>query len=81
MELTLRVKHIIYLINSEHSWFPQTSYPVLPNAYHYILVRVYPDNNHVEIIGTKNPNKSFVVKDNELTARTNSVLTYVLYFN
>lgn len=81
MELKLRVRHILYFVNSDHAWFAQTSYAVLPNAYHYILVHTYPDNIHVELIGTKNPDKSFIVEDKQFTARVTSVFTYVLYFN
>ena len=81
MKLRLTTKHIIYYVNSTHPWFAQTSYAVLPNAYHFILVRIFEDHQHVEIIGTKNPNKSFIVKDNEVTQRCTSLFTYVLYFN
>ena len=81
MELVLRVKHTLYFVNSDHKWFADTSYPVLHNAYHYILVDIYPNSNHVELIGTKNPNKSFIVDDKQFVARVKNVFTYVLYFN
>lgn len=81
MKLRLAVKHIVYYVNSDDAWFAMTSYPVLPNAYHYILVAIFEDHKHVEIIGTKNAYKSFIVKDEDITARCTSLFTYVLYFN
>ena len=65
MELVLRVKHTLYFVNSDHKWFAD----------------IYPNSNHVELIGTKNPNKSFIVDDKQFVARVKNVFTYVLYFN